>query len=186
MSLPASTGHICMRTPELGSILLASTNPDRLRSWYERAFAVTPNADGFLAFGGVDVLIDQRNDVAERCVESGRVILNFHVDDAHAVAAHLDGLGVTWIAPLEFRREASSSKKSTYRACTQSTAWPKSRAIIRPQEPRENGPRGSATAKATCSVSASRSETVQRETRAESTEEEAEPESTSKGGRRFD
>ena len=33
MSLAASTGHICMRTPELGSILLASTNPDRLRSW---------------------------------------------------------------------------------------------------------------------------------------------------------
>ena len=43
MSLAASTGHICMRTPELGSILLASTNPDRLRSWYERALAVTPD-----------------------------------------------------------------------------------------------------------------------------------------------
>jgi catechol 2,3-dioxygenase-like lactoylglutathione lyase family enzyme len=106
MSLAASTGHICMRTPELGSILLASTNPDRLLSWYERAFAVTPNADGFLAFGGVDVLIDQRDDVAERCVDPGRVILNFHVDDARAVAAHLDALGVTWIAPLEFRRDA--------------------------------------------------------------------------------
>jgi hypothetical protein len=41
------------------------------------------------------VLIDARDDVASRPLEAERVILNFHVDDARALAAHLDGLGVT-------------------------------------------------------------------------------------------
>ena len=95
-----------MPTPALGSILLGSTDPDRLRAWYERAFGVTPNPDGFLAFGGVAVLVDGRDDVAGRCVEPGRVILNVHVDDARAVAAHLDRLDVTWVAELELRSDA--------------------------------------------------------------------------------
>lgn len=34
--------------PAIGSILLASTDPDRLRTWYEHAFGVTADADGFL------------------------------------------------------------------------------------------------------------------------------------------
>ena len=93
-------------TPVLGSILLASSDPKRLRSWYEEAFGVTPNADGFLEFGGASVLVDRRDDVAARAAEPTRVILNFHVADARAVAAHLDTLGVTWVANLEFRGEA--------------------------------------------------------------------------------
>jgi catechol 2,3-dioxygenase-like lactoylglutathione lyase family enzyme len=95
-----------MRTPALGSILLASTDPERLRTWYERAFDAAPNADGFLVFGGVAVLVDHRDDIADSCRERGRVILDLHVDDARATAAHLDGLGVTWVAELEFRGDA--------------------------------------------------------------------------------
>jgi hypothetical protein len=33
-----------LSTPSLGSVLLASTNPDRQRAWYERAFGVTADA----------------------------------------------------------------------------------------------------------------------------------------------
>jgi catechol 2,3-dioxygenase-like lactoylglutathione lyase family enzyme len=96
-----------MRTPALGSILLASTDPDRLRAWYERVFVVRPNPDGFLELGGVAILIDQRDDVADRTSEPGRVILNFHVEDARAAAARLDTLGdVRWIAALEQRGDA--------------------------------------------------------------------------------
>jgi predicted enzyme related to lactoylglutathione lyase len=89
--------------PAIGSILLASHDPGRLRSWYERAFGVRANADGFLPFGGVGLLIDDRDDVAERPVEPGRIILNLHVEDARAAAAHLDDLGVEWVSPLELR-----------------------------------------------------------------------------------
>jgi hypothetical protein len=72
--------------PPLGSILLASTDPERLRAWYAEAFDAVPNRDGFLQFGGVAVLIDQRDDVAERNPEPGRVVINFHVDDVSAAA----------------------------------------------------------------------------------------------------
>ena len=92
-----------MTAPPLGSILLASTNPTRLRAWYIAAFDPNVNADGFLIFGGVALLIDARDDIAEQTVEPGRVILNFHVDDADAIAARLNELGVTWLAPLEVR-----------------------------------------------------------------------------------
>jgi len=98
--------------PTLGSILLGTTNPDRLRDWYAAALApgdaggvfteVTPTM--FAAtFGDTSLLIDGRSDVAGENPEPGRVVLNFHVDDAHATADHLKGLGVTWLVELEER-----------------------------------------------------------------------------------
>lgn len=92
-------------TTTLGSILLASTNPDQLRTWYQKAFNLQPNQDGFLLFGEVAVLIDHRDDIAARPAEPGRVILNFHVPDARTLSAHLDTLGVTWLVQLEERTE---------------------------------------------------------------------------------
>jgi catechol 2,3-dioxygenase-like lactoylglutathione lyase family enzyme len=95
-----------MATPTIGSVLLATTNVNRLRDWYQNAFGVAVNPDGFFEFGGVSVLIDARDDVADQAVEPQRVILNFHVDDARAMAAHLDGADVTWVVPLELRTDA--------------------------------------------------------------------------------
>ncbi len=95
-----------MPAPALGSILVASADPDRLRSWYENAFETTPDPDAFLHFGEVAVLVDGRDDVAARNPEPARVILNFHVDDARATAAHLDSLGVTWLVEPEFWGDA--------------------------------------------------------------------------------
>ena len=88
---------------EIGSLLLASTDPDRLRDWYECAFRVRPDVDGFLPFGAVGVLIVSRDDVADRNPEPGRIILNVHVEDAGVTVRHLDAMDVTWIAPLEYR-----------------------------------------------------------------------------------
>ncbi|MFB9904347.1 VOC family protein [Allokutzneria oryzae] len=87
----------------LGSILLGSSDPRRLRDWYRAAFGAEPNEDGFITYGGVAVLIDGRDDVAATTAEPGRVILNFHVEDARAVTAHLDEIGVDWLVPLEDR-----------------------------------------------------------------------------------
>lgn len=94
-----------MTTPALGSILLASSDPDRLRSWYESAFGAVPDPDGFLHFGDVAVLIDGRTDVQERNPEPVRVILNFHVDDAKAAAARINDAGVTWLVEPEQRKD---------------------------------------------------------------------------------
>jgi predicted enzyme related to lactoylglutathione lyase len=99
-----------MAAPPLGSILLGTTNPCRLRDWYSAAFA--PEGEGFREvsptmfaanFGDIGVLIDGRTDVGEKNTEPGRVILNFHVDDARATAARLDDLGVTWLVEPEER-----------------------------------------------------------------------------------
>ena len=97
-----------MPAPAIGSILLASTDPERLRAWYERAFGVTADADGFLWFGGVGLLIDGRGDVAATAVEPARVILNIHVGDAQGSARRLDGLGAAWLAELEYREPAGA------------------------------------------------------------------------------
>ena len=94
-----------MRSLNLGSILLASTDAERLRRWYEAALGVAPSADGFFEIGAVSVLIDQRDDVADRTVEPARIILNFHVADGHAAAARLDAAGVEWLVPLEERAD---------------------------------------------------------------------------------
>ena len=74
------------------SILLASTDPAGLRDWYEEVLGLVPNVDGFFD-SGVGLLIHERDDVAARAAEPGRVILNHHVRDIHAAAARPTGSG---------------------------------------------------------------------------------------------
>jgi predicted enzyme related to lactoylglutathione lyase len=97
--------------PTLGSILLGTTDPVRLRDWYTAAFAagdgdefteVTPTLFA-CTFGDTSLLIDGRGDVAESSPDPGRVILNFHVENARATAERLDSLGATWLVELEER-----------------------------------------------------------------------------------
>lgn len=92
-----------MNGPTLGSILLGSPEPQRLRDWYCAAFERTPNQHGFIDFGATALLIDGRADVGPANHEPGRYILNFHIHDARRVAAHLDTLGVSWLVPVEER-----------------------------------------------------------------------------------
>ncbi|MGW0192343.1 VOC family protein [Nonomuraea sp. NPDC003201] len=96
-----------MRRPVLGSLLLASTNPERLRTWYVNALDPEDNSDvggyGVLKFGEFYLFIDTRTDVSDKNPEPGRVILNFDVADARAVAARMDSAGVTWLAEVEDR-----------------------------------------------------------------------------------
>ncbi len=64
------------------------------------SFAVVDNYR-VLKFGSVYVLIDTRDDIGDKTPEPGRMILNFDVADARAVAARMDDMGVTWLAELE-------------------------------------------------------------------------------------
>ncbi len=48
-------------------------------------------------------MIDTRSDIGETNPEPGRIILNFDVADARAVAGRLEDSGVTWLAELEDR-----------------------------------------------------------------------------------
>ena len=89
--------------PAIGSLLIGSADPDRLRAWYEAAFGVVPDVDGFLHLGAVGVLVDPRNDVAPQAREPGRVVVDVHVPDARAAAQRLDSAGSPWVSPLEYR-----------------------------------------------------------------------------------
>jgi catechol 2,3-dioxygenase-like lactoylglutathione lyase family enzyme len=87
----------------LSSMLLGSTDPDRLRDWYRRAFEPAAIEQVGLDFGGLAVIVEPRDDVAATNPEPGRFIVNFHVDDVHAIAKHLDSMGVTWLVEVEER-----------------------------------------------------------------------------------
>jgi predicted enzyme related to lactoylglutathione lyase len=94
-----------VQAPELASVLLGTSDPARLRHWYIAAFGVQPRDDGWLPFGGFEMLIDGRDDVRQVNDEPGRMILNFHTDDARSLAARIEAAGVTWIAPVEERQD---------------------------------------------------------------------------------
>ena len=96
-----------MSSPTLSSILLASTDPERLHTWYAKG--LEPEHDErvdhyrVLSFGSFHVLIDTRDDISQTNPEPGRVILNFDVADACALMAKLDELGTRWVSELEDR-----------------------------------------------------------------------------------
>ena len=96
-----------MAKSTLGSMLLASTDPEALRAWY--VAALSPDEEStvdqyrILLFGDFYVMIDSRDDITDKNPEPGRMILNFDVDDARAVAARLDEMGVSWLSALEDR-----------------------------------------------------------------------------------
>ncbi|MEV0613694.1 VOC family protein [Nonomuraea sp. NPDC050404] len=96
-----------MTRPVLGSLLLSSTDPERLRAWYVSALDPQDNSDvnqyGVLKFGEFYLFIDTRADVADKNPEPGRVILNFDVGDAREVVARMEKAGVQWLAELEDR-----------------------------------------------------------------------------------
>ncbi|CAN5749531.1 hypothetical protein BH23ACT5_BH23ACT5_24120 [soil metagenome] len=62
-----------------------------------------PDEYAMLRFGDTEIIPDSRADVADKNPEPGRVILNFGVTDARAVASHLDDMGVTWLVEVEER-----------------------------------------------------------------------------------
>lgn len=92
-----------MITPKPGSILLGTKQPDVLHDWYRKTLAPSHTGEGPIDLGGFLLVIDQRDDVASKTSEPGRVILNFHVDDFDEVEEQLRTAGVDWIAPAEDR-----------------------------------------------------------------------------------
>lgn len=91
----------------IGSILLSSTDPERLREWY--VAVLEPEVDSregdydVLGLGGFWLMLDCRSDVGPKNPEPGRVIINVEVEDARAVAQRVDSCGTPWLAPLEDR-----------------------------------------------------------------------------------
>jgi predicted enzyme related to lactoylglutathione lyase len=92
-----------MDRPVLNSMLLGSTDPDRLKAWYRDAFQAETNVYGTLDLGGFGLIIEKRDDVDAKAPEPGRFIVNFDVEDIEKAAAHLRTLDVDWLVEPEDR-----------------------------------------------------------------------------------
>jgi glyoxalase superfamily protein len=79
---------------EVGFVLLASVDPERLRRWYREVVGIEVD-------GSSGILIDGRDDVAPTNPEPHRLIVNVLVDDAAAVEARLVAGGAVWVRELE-------------------------------------------------------------------------------------
>lgn len=96
-----------MSTASLMSLMLSSTDPERLHGWYTSV--LPPSTDDqqeqyrVLGYGGFYLFLDSRDDVGAKTAEPGRVVLNFDVDDAPGFVARVDEQGTEWLAPLEDR-----------------------------------------------------------------------------------
>ena len=66
-----------MDRPVLNSMLLGSTDPHRLKTWYRDGFHAETDGYGNLNLGGFGLVIEKRDDVAGRTAEPGRVVINF-------------------------------------------------------------------------------------------------------------
>ena len=92
----------------ISGALIHTDNPKELRDWYANAFGAAPDQqrptgeNGFaIQLGEQYLLFFTHDEVSGRTKEPARIIINFDVADARAVAARLDGLGAKWIRPLE-------------------------------------------------------------------------------------
>jgi hypothetical protein len=89
-------------TVRLGSVVLGSSDPQRLARWYRAAFAPdAPDGTVVALDAGSRLIFDARNDVASEAAEPGRMLINLYVADAYAIAEHLTGLGVRWVRQVE-------------------------------------------------------------------------------------
>jgi predicted enzyme related to lactoylglutathione lyase len=93
---------------ELTSVMLGTRDADRLHAWYTSV--APPETDDRMGdyrvlgyAGGVYLMIDPRDDVADAHPDPARTILNLGVDDVRAFAARVDELGGRWVAPVEER-----------------------------------------------------------------------------------
>jgi predicted enzyme related to lactoylglutathione lyase len=88
-------------TMRLGSLVLGSTDPERLSAWYRAAFAPSSEAGGVLELSSGRLIFDRRDDLEPAPREAGRILMNLDVDDIRAAEAHLRSLDVEWIRPVE-------------------------------------------------------------------------------------
>jgi predicted enzyme related to lactoylglutathione lyase len=90
-----------MAAPPIGSLLVGSSDPDKLKEWYGRAFSVEADAMGAFDFGGVGLFIESHSDISGPTKEPARIQIDLHVSDCRALEAHLKSVGVNWLREVE-------------------------------------------------------------------------------------
>ena len=90
-----------MSAPNLGSILVGSSQVDAMKDWYRACFSPDENEMGAFAFGGVQLFIEEHSEVSGSNEDGHRIILNLDVSGCRDLEAHLNSHGVTWVREVE-------------------------------------------------------------------------------------
>ena len=90
-----------MSAPNLGSILVGSSQVDAMKDWYRACFGPDENEMGAFVFGGVQLFIEEHSEVSGSNENGHRIILNLDVSGCRDLEAHLNEQGVTWVREVE-------------------------------------------------------------------------------------
>ena len=90
-----------MSAPNLGSILVGSSQVDAMKDWYRACFSPDENEMGAFVFGGVQLFIEEHSEVSGANENGHRIILNLDVSGCRDLEAHLNSHGVTWVREVE-------------------------------------------------------------------------------------
>ena len=90
-----------MSAPNLGSILVGSSQADAMKDWYRACFGPDENEMGAFVFGGVQLFIEDHSEVSGSNENGHRIILNLDVGDCRGLEAHLNEQGVSWVREVE-------------------------------------------------------------------------------------
>ena len=90
-----------MAAPNLGSILVGSSQVDSMKDWYRVCFSPEENEMGAFVFGNVQLFVEEHSEVSGPNLDQHRVILNLDVSDCRTLESHLKENEVTWVREVE-------------------------------------------------------------------------------------
>lgn len=90
-----------MAAPNMGSLLIGSSQPDVMKDWYRSCFQPEETEMGAFVFGNAQLFIEEHSEVSGPNQDGHRIIMNLDVEDCRALEAHLQSQGVTWERPVE-------------------------------------------------------------------------------------
>ena len=90
-----------MSAPNLGSLLIGSSQVDAMKDWYRACFSAEENEMGAFVFGGVQVFIEEHSEVSGPNENGHRIIMNLDVTGCRDLEAHLQAQGTTWVREVE-------------------------------------------------------------------------------------
>lgn len=90
-----------MSAPNLGSILLGTSNVDEMKSWYRACFSPEENEMGAFIFGNCQLFVEAHDKVSGPTENPHRSILNLDVEDCRSLETHLKSQGVAWEREVE-------------------------------------------------------------------------------------
>ena len=90
-----------MAAPNLGSLLVGSSQVDTMKDWYRACFAPEENEMGAFIFGNIQLFVEEHSEVSGPNNDAHRIIFNLDVSNCRELEEHLKGQGVTWVREVE-------------------------------------------------------------------------------------